>query len=339
MAMPRRLRSAEQYTVGWIAPLYYERAAAEILLDDVHDTPEHFEQRSSDANAYTWGQMGEHNIVIASLPAGRGDLSAATETASDLVNSLPHIRIGLLVGIGAGVPGQSDVRLGDIVVSYPVGTSNGVVQYDWGKATVDKEEIWVRKGSLNAPPAVLLTALSKTQTDHVVHGSTVPEILRQGRRKLPPSQRVEWEHPGAASDRLFLPTYDHQDDQADSCDACDRSGEIGRPLRRSADPEIHYGTIASGNKVVKDPETRANIAKIAGKSCLCIEMEAAGLMQKFPCLVIRGICDYADSHKNDRWHRYAAAAAAAYAKELLSHVPVRQLRVSPRLLQTMDSSK
>jgi nucleoside phosphorylase len=135
-----------------------------------------------------------------------------------------------------------------------------------------------------------------------------------------------------------LPTYNHQDEQVDSCAACDRFGEIALPPRRSNDPEIHYGTIASGNKVVKDPETRASIVKIAGESCLCIEMEAAGLMQKFPCLVIRGICDYGDSHKNDRWHRYAAASAAAYAKELLSHVPIRQLRASPRLLQAMDSS-
>jgi hypothetical protein len=54
---------------------------------------------------------------------------------------------------------------------------------------------------------------------------------------------------------------------------------------------------------------------------LCFEMEAAGLMDDFPCLVVRGICDYADSHKNKRWQGYAAATAAAYAKELLSVIP------------------
>jgi nucleoside phosphorylase len=32
---------------------------------------------------------------------------------------------------------------------------------------------------------------------------------------------------------------------------------------------------------------------------VCIEMEAAGLMDWFPCLVIRGIYDYADLYKND----------------------------------------
>jgi hypothetical protein len=50
-------------------------------------------------------------------------------------------------------------------------------------------------------------------------------------------------------------------------------------------------------------------------------MEAAGLMDDFPCLVVRGICDYADSHKNKLWQGYAAAMAAAYAKELLSVIP------------------
>ncbi|OSS48405.1 hypothetical protein B5807_07871 [Epicoccum nigrum] len=82
---------------------------------------------------------------------------------------------------------------------------------------------------------------------------------------------------------------------------------------------VHYGTIASGNQVMKDAfeRDRAN-AQLGG--VLCFEMEAAGLMNTFPCLVIRGICDYSDSHKNDKWQPYAAGIAAAYAKEVLSVV-------------------
>jgi hypothetical protein len=34
-----------------------------------------------------------------------------------------------------------------------------------------------------------------------------------------------------------------------------------------------------------------------GLDVLCFDMEAAGLMDSFPCLVVRGICDYADSQK------------------------------------------
>jgi hypothetical protein len=50
-------------------------------------------------------------------------------------------------------------------------------------------------------------------------------------------------------------------------------------------------------------------------------MEAAGLMNNFDCLVIRVIADYADSHKNERWQPYAAATAAAFAKDLLVDIP------------------
>lgn len=50
-------------------------------------------------------------------------------------------------------------------------------------------------------------------------------------------------------------------------------------------------------------------------------MEAAGVLGEYPCVVVRGICDYADSHQNKSWQNYAAATAAAYAKELLSKIP------------------
>ncbi len=83
---------------------------------------------------------------------------------------------------------------------------------------------------------------------------------------------------------------------------------------------IHYGLIASGNQVIKDAGFRDRLNQDLGRNVLCVEMEAAGLMDGFPCIVIRGICDYADSHKNKEWQEYAAAVAAAFAKELLEYV-------------------
>jgi nucleoside phosphorylase len=61
---------------------------------------------------------------------------------------------------------------------------------------------------------------------------------------------------------------------------------------------------------------------------LCFEMEAAGLMNSTPCLVIRGISDYADSHKREdhAWHGYAAAAAAAFTKEFIKTIPSSELK-------------
>lgn len=69
---------------------------------------------------------------------------------------------------------------------------------------------------------------------------------------------------------------------------------------------------------MKDAEKRDDIAR--NHDILCFEMEAAGLMNQFPCLVIRDICDYCDSHKNKAWQPYAAVVAAAWAKELLQNV-------------------
>lgn len=59
---------------------------------------------------------------------------------------------------------------------------------------------------------------------------------------------------------------------------------------------------------------------------LCFEMEAAGALADFPCLVIRDISDYADSHKNDKWQGFAAAVAAAYARQLFFHMPVDEVK-------------
>ncbi|KFA78900.1 hypothetical protein S40288_10376 [Stachybotrys chartarum IBT 40288] len=160
--MGKNLHSPEAYAIAWIAALSIERAAAIALLDERHDAPQDFEQHPTDANSYTWGRMSNHNMVIASLPAGSYGTTPAATTASNLLASLPHIRIGLLVGIGGGVaqPPHQDVRLGDVVVSQPDRTMGGVIQYDLGKAKSD--QTWERKGSLNTPPAVLLHAVAST---------------------------------------------------------------------------------------------------------------------------------------------------------------------------------
>ncbi|RKL13866.1 hypothetical protein BFJ70_g15820 [Fusarium oxysporum] len=336
--MRTRLKSSDLYTIAWIAALSIERAAATALLHDRHDAPEGFHQHASDANAYTWGRVGEHNIVIASLPAGVYGLTSAATTVSDLVHSLPHIRIGLLVGIGGGIArpdeGQ-DIRLGDVVVSQPDGTTGGVVQYDLGKARANGT--WERKGSLDKPPPVLLHALASLQAEHEIEPSKVPGLLQAMWQANPSMKRPksDYTYQGIEKDRLFKSQHDHV--SGSNCDKCDSSWEAKRERRESTEPEIHYGIIASGNKLIKDAVTRDGLLEDTGHQCLCVEMEAAGLMDRFPCLVIRGICDYADSHKNDRWQRYAAATAAAFAVELLEYVPAGQLEVTQKVIEAIQS--
>ena len=73
--------------------------------------------------------------------------------------------------------------------------------------------------------------------------------------------------------------------------------------------------------MIKSGRLRDQIsAKLGG--VLCFEMESAGLMNELPCVGVRGICDYADSHKHKDWQEYAAAVAAAYTKELIIALPI-----------------
>lgn len=103
------------------------------------------------------------------------------------------------------------------------------------------------------------------------------------------------------------------------CWSCDKRRLIPREPRPTSEPVIFYGNIASADQVMRHAHTRDALRD--KYKVLCFEMEAAGLMNDFPCLVIRGICDYSDSHKNKLWQRYAAATAAAYARELLEAIP------------------
>ncbi|KAL2126811.1 hypothetical protein VTI74DRAFT_192 [Chaetomium olivicolor] len=340
MASHKALDSPDSYAVAWIAALPIERAAAEAMLDEEHAAPIGFTRHQTDANVYTWGRLGEHNIVIASLAAGVYGTTSAATTASHLLASLPSIRVGLLVGIGGGIarPDEGrDIRLGDVVVCQPDGTTGGVCQYDLVKAkSGDKRE---RKGFLGRPPTVLLNALARIQAEHERKDPKIPYFLQEMLEKNPKmgkrsKQNPGYAHQGLDNDRLFKASYNHV--PGPDCRGCDTAGEVQRDPRDTIEPEIHYGIIASGNTLVKDAAVRDRIVADVGEDCICLEMEAAGLMNHFPCLVIRGICDYADSHKNDRWQRYASATAAAYAKELLAYVPAAEVHETKRALEVLQ---
>ncbi|KAJ5651366.1 uncharacterized protein N7484_005089 [Penicillium longicatenatum] len=312
---PRTPSSFDDYTVGWICALPLEMAAAKLMLDVVHPT---LPRPSSDNNTYVFGNIGGHNIVIACLPSGAyGNVSAAT-VAMQLLSSFHSIRFGLMVGIGGGVhSSKADIRLGDIVVSQPAHTSGGVIQFDLGKTLSGGQ--FPRTGMLNRPPKVLLTALAALQASHFAASNRIQEFLSEIPTKTTPQSATNFTRP-TTEDCSFQVDYCHE---AHTCRDCDRSKLVQRPPRDIEEPVIHYGLIASANQVVKDGRLRDLLAQELG--VYCVEMEAAGLMNDFPCLVIRGICDYADSHKNKEWQGYAAAVAAAYAKELLLVVPIDQV--------------
>jgi len=314
------------YTVGWICALETELAASQAMLDEEHPD---LLQGVNDINTYTLGRIGQHNVVLACLPSGTTGISAAAAVASDLLRSFPKVRFGLMVGVGGGAPGnpsddpRRDIRLGDVVVSHPEGNCGGVFQYDFGKTIKDGK--FIQTGSLNKPPGVLMTGVSKLRALHLRNGSAISEHINN-MLKSNPAMQQHFSYRSPEDDQLFQADYDHMDGEKD-CKSCDEEHLIQRMSRTTNDPVIHYGLIGSANQVMRHGLTRERLRQERG--IICFEMEAAGLMDAFPCLVIRGICDYSDTHKNKGWQPYAAATAAAYAKELLGVMPFVQVDKTP----------
>lgn len=202
----------------------------------------------------------------------------------------------------------------DLIVPIPRGaTSGGVIQYDYGETLHDGKSQHTE--FLNKPPPVLLKAVSQMmESDYMTGKNPVSKIMIDA---LKEEIRRQFSRPKC--DWLFQWTYYHKGKET-NCLACDQNQLVDRPLRTTDKPYVHYGLIASGDQVMKDANTRDYIAR--DLDILCFEMEAAGLMDELSSLVIRGICDYCDSHKHRQWQEYASLTAAAYATALLSVVPI-----------------
>ncbi|KAL4783586.1 nucleoside phosphorylase domain-containing protein [Aspergillus varians] len=297
------------YTVGWVCALIIEYVAAQAVLDEQHAEPE--DGSLNDINTYTLGRIGKHNVVIAILPQGDYGIASAAATARDMLRSFPNVRIGLTVGIGGGAPTpQNDIRLGDVVVG------SSVIQYDAGKE-VQGEEFEITRQS-DQPPMVIRTAVGALEARYMMRGHQIHADVQKALDRNP-RIKSEFGRPELETDRLFKLDITHALNCADFC-CVDPSKLVPRAARsnRLDDPIVHYGVVASASRVMKNAIARDKLAR--ERDVLCFEMEAAGLMNHFPCVVIRGICDYADSHKDDDWQGYAAMTAAAYTKDLLNQI-------------------
>ncbi|RDW86437.1 uncharacterized protein DSM5745_03079 [Aspergillus mulundensis] len=298
-------RTHEDYTVGWICPLEIEQIPAVRILDEIHPC---LGQSSTDYNTYILGSIAGYDIVIAGLHL-QGNNPAAS-VVMQMRNTFPNIRSLLLVGIGGGVTVETDggrIRLGDVVISKPTGENPGVVKYDRGQAEAGR---FFRTGALPPPPTVLLNAVGDlAQGRFRANNGDSDPVLRR------------FQFPGRVSDNLYPSDYIHRQAGV-SCSwaRCDPTKCIEYDEAKDDRVRVHRGVIASGELVVEDAIARNHLAAQCG--VLCFEREAAGALADIPCLVIRGISDYCDSHKNDVWHGYAAATAAAYARELFLQMPI-----------------
>ncbi|KAI7763521.1 hypothetical protein LZL87_010576 [Fusarium oxysporum] len=318
---------AEEYTIGWICVLSKELIAAKAFLDVLHNPVDN--ASINDDNNYTLGSIGKHNVVIAVLPHGQYGLVNAAAVLKDMTRTFSNLRAVLMVGIGGGVPCTKDIRLGDIVVGSVGPSSGGVIQYDYGRAIQGHE--FAVTGHLNQPPTVFLTAMSGLHATYEMEGHSIDSNIDKALQRYKRLGK-KYKRPEASTDRLYEASFVHKGDEGVACsESCSDDKLLHRDERdeNENNPVIHCGLIASGNQLMKDALLRDKLA--AKHGILCFEMEAAGLMNHFPCVVIRGICDYSDSHKNDEWQEYAAMAAAAYTKDLLLKVAQSNVQKEERI--------
>ncbi|OBT98936.1 spindle assembly checkpoint kinase [Pseudogymnoascus verrucosus] len=180
----------------------------------------------------------------------------------------------------------------------------------------------------------------------------------------------ESRYPGPDRDMLFESAYRHKHHESEEyllCTDCDQGEDsicdialhascsvlgcdkvrlihrarlnTAKEAMESPKPAIHYGKIASGDTVMRSGEDRDEIARSEG--VIAFEMEGAWVWDSFPCVIIKGICDYADSHKSKEWQAYAAATAASCMKSFLEDWPTThhtQLSLSNEHYQSSYSS-
>lgn len=295
------------------------------MLDELHDplpVPEY------DRNIYTLGSIGKHNVVIACPPMG----TPAIDTIP-MKNAFHAIRLSLLVGVGSGIP--PDVRLGDVVVGTLGGLYPREVTLNSSNTEAEKSvraETWAATSS-----QLLTTTLEKIKTEHKISGSRIPEYLERLKQDSP-ELASRYLKSDSLEDLLFDANYSHatsnfarrlagfnsffSNHEEGNCRFCDKTMTV---IREPREMRVHYGSIASVSQEIESALLRDRLNREFGGKILCIEMEIAKMKRRFlglfPCLVIRGVCDYADSHKDKEWRDHAAIMAAAYAKELLQYVP------------------
>ncbi|KAK8141538.1 hypothetical protein G3M48_010355 [Beauveria asiatica] len=282
-----RTRQLGDYTIVLFCPLVIEQQAAYLMLDQVHaELPE---RSAGQTVLYTLGRIASYNVAIAGYPVGEVGGGVSGSMVSEALRDFPKLEAGLLVGIAAGIPSSKhDIRLGDVAVAVPNKDNPGVIGYDFVKFEQDQVRI---KQWQNSTHSLLRSAISSIRVHQGRPGFSFTRHL-QVLDKAVAFRRPDSPRPGTDFPVSDMHRSDHRDE-----------------------PIVHYGTILSGNGVIKSKSKRDELRdRFDG---IAIEMEAAGMMTRLPVAVIRGISDFADSNKNDEWHPYAAITAAAYAKEIV----------------------
>ncbi|KAF9776845.1 hypothetical protein IL306_004908 [Fusarium sp. DS 682] len=329
--VPTQPQDRRGFRVAIICALPREADAVTLLFDEFWgQLGDPYGRADSDTNIYITGRIGQHNVVLTILPKmGTND---ATATAVNLRTSYTGLELALIVGVCGGLPriDDTDAFLGDVVVS------KSVFQYDYTLEDI----VQTANKDIRTLLAVFETEFMRERLKKTAVGYL--QDLQQAAKKE--YRRAKYHYPGANKDILYSPEYSHKHrgscsvctgDTNAFCEAaakascievgCEPSKVIerdhGENLPEGADftPEIFIGCIGSGNSVIKSGLDRDQIA--AKHDLIAFEMEGAGVWDEIPSIIIKGICDYADSHKNKAWQDFAAATAASVAKAILERYP------------------
>ncbi|KAK6348117.1 hypothetical protein TWF718_005932 [Orbilia javanica] len=319
--------------IAIICALSLEANAVLALFDDIYeDGSDMYRKQEGDQNIYTIGSIDGLNIVLCHLP-GMG-VSNASGAAAHLRRSYTQIRLVLVVGICGAIPSLSknkDIFLGDVVIS------DSVVKYDFGRQFPHGFERKGGKEEIFGPLKLELVALfeklkmERKKDEFQMKAARVLQALQQ-------KMGDNYGYPGAENDILFPPAYPHEPYQqtppsgrtSSKCKIQSNSAhqkvwkedcrDLGcargktmrkRPAQDCILPSVHIGKIASADTVMRSGVHRDKLAEI--ESVIGFEMEGAGVWGQENCVIIKGVSDYADSHKNKTWQPYAAATAAAAA--------------------------
>lgn len=313
--IPKRPANRNGFGIAIICALTQEANVVQALFD-AHwdDSKRPYDKISGDPNAYTTGAIGRHNVVLAHMPH-TGKVTAATAAAYCRA-SFPNVSLALVVGVCGGVPFDPDHReiiLGDVLIS------EGVVEFDFGRRDPEgftRYDSLLR--SLGRPSAEIrsFVAMLKLYRKQEMLRHKITHYLGDINRH----SRLKVHYPGAENDVLFEASNHHVDKEK----TCAEAGCDGKPISRARleglggnvpQPEVHFGLIASGDTRMQAGERRDVIA--SKEYVLGFEMVSAGVWDSIPCVVIKGVSDYADSHKSEAWTTYAAATSAACMKAFL----------------------
>ncbi|KAJ3491605.1 hypothetical protein NLG97_g5565 [Lecanicillium saksenae] len=301
--------------VAWICVLREEYYAAVDVLDDKYglSTDLGIATGLDDRNVYCLGRIGDHNVAI-HRPDGRTGQFRGLDIARDMMSTFPGIRVALIVGLGGGFPcAGTDIRLGDVVVS------NKIIRYTSGSLMDTSFET---TSAPIEPPEILLKAAADLDY-HFKDSKSLRDHVSQAVATLSRQKRSDYARPEL--DQLFDSGFIHDASQC-HCERTSPAISSHHVDRAGRDPhaviQMHRGIVGSSDHVLRNARVRDELAK--KKRIMCVEMEAAAVMhatKRFArSITVRGISDYADGHKNDNWHNYAALTAAVCAKALLNQI-------------------